>query len=84
MGSTDLSEFVIAINAQERVTACPPLAGWRVKIPCEHIERGLMMNDEPNRKINNVSCTNDENDFKPSIQLKTYCLDGNKAIISFA
>ena len=84
MGSTDLSEFVIAINAQERITACPPLAGWRVKIPCEQIERGRTMNDGPNRRNNNVSCTNDEDDFRPSLQLKTYCLDGNKAIVLFA
>ena len=64
--------------------ACPPLAGWRIKIPCEHIERGRMMNDGPSRRNNNVSCTNDEDDFRPSLRLKTYCLDGNKAIISFA
>ena len=84
MGSTDLNEFVIAINAQERITACAPLAGWKVKIPCEHIERGLLINDGFNRRDNNVFCTNDEEDFRPTFQLKTYCLDGNKAIISFA
>ena len=80
----DLNKFVVAANAQERITAFPPLAGWRVKIPCEHIERGSTMNDGPNRRNKNVSCTNNEDDFKPSLQLKTYCLDGNKAIISFA
>ena len=61
-------------------TACPPLSGWKVKVPCDSLHRGTSIERNPNRFETNHSCVNTERNFEPSTNLEMMCLDGMKSL----
>ena len=75
LGSTKLGEDVIAISSSGPPSACPPLSGWRVKIPCDALDSGTLKEQNFNRD-GVPACTHGEKDFQSTNNIEMMCLDG--------
>ena len=76
MGSINLDEDVLAVSPPGNPTSCPPLSGWKVKVPCEYLHRVIAIKDGINLQERNISCRNQEENFEPNYELETFCIDG--------
>ena len=66
----------MAMSPNGPSTVCPPLSGWKVKIPCNSLHRGTLVEGNSNRAETSLSCINTELDFGPAVNLEMMCLDG--------
>ena len=57
-------------------TVCPPLSGWKVKIPCDSLDRDTLIEGKLNRFETIHSCINTERDFGPAVNIEMMWLDG--------
>ena len=67
---------VLAMSPAGPPTVCPPLSGWKIKIPCDSLRRDTMIEGNLIRFETSHSCINTERDFGPAVNTEMMCLDG--------
>ena len=71
-----MDKDVLAMSPAGPPTVCPPLSGWKIKIPCDSLRRETLIEGNLNRFEISHSCINTERDFGPAVNTEMMCLDG--------